>query len=154
MAESIGLTTPYDQILASNLISAKRSYFINIQGYYLAGGTGSYSDPILLNTTTIDSFTSGICIIQLYDNEGSTSGRNENAYVSVNPVIIIPNMDIFAISVTDGRSDHQNQSTNGTNSGNIYGSLIFKTTGNQFLVYGFAFNTAYIWLHMIILIIN
>lgn len=149
MAEAVGLTTPYDQTLAVNVISAKRIYTVNIQAYNLQANQYTYQNPLLISTTDIETFSSGLLIINLYDSQGY-SNSTRSAYRSLIPTIIIPNMSKFSISVDTGKDNESYIST--AISG--YASALFETTSNQLKIYGYTSFQAYLWLNITILILS
>ena len=148
MAEAVGLTTPCDQALASNVISAKRIYTVNIMAHYMPSNTTSYQSQLLISTTNIEPFTSGLLIINLYDYSG-TAITALHAYRTIIPVVIIPNMSKFAVSVFSGRTDNSFEST--TNA--TYASALFETSSTELKIYSYTMYQAYLWLNLTILIL-
>ena len=148
MAEAVGLTTPYDQALASNVISAKRIYTVNIVAQNMPSNTTSYQNQLLVSTTNIEPFTSGLLIINLYDYYGSATTASR-AYRTIMPVVIIPNMSKFAVSVFSGRTDNIFESTANAN----YASALFETSSTELKIYSYTTYQAFLWLNLTILIL-
>lgn len=149
MAESFGLTTIYDQTLASNLISAKRSYEINIEGYSISD-SASYSNPELIKTINIDPFSTGMIFITLFDFQG-TETTTANTFIGINPIGFIPNMNKFVIPIYRSKEASFIHTAN-----SAYCNVKFASTSNELLIYGYdtTFKTGYLWLQGLILILS